>query len=81
MIFGAVQGFEGKLGEPCFDVSAGSGTCTGEYVTPVSLAVDEQFLLSQFDECLVYRGIAVGVKLHGLAYDAGHLIDIRIGAS
>ena len=48
--------------------------CTGEYVAPVSLAVDEQFLLSQFDESLVYRGIAVGVKLHGLAYDAGHLV-------
>jgi hypothetical protein len=45
-----------------------------EDVSPVALAVDEQFFLSQLHQGVADGGIAVGVELHGVAHDVRHLV-------
>ena len=65
---------ERKLRQACLDVSRGSGAVAREDVSPVSLRVDEQVFLSHLHQGVADGGIAVGVELHGVAHDVGHLV-------
>ena len=65
---------EGELRQPRLDVSARGGLVAREDVAPVALAVDQQLLLSELHECILDRGVAVRVVLHGLTHDVGHLV-------
>ena len=66
--------FQGKFGQPRFDVARGRGGIAGAHIAPVALRVDHQFLLSHIDQRIADGGVAVGMKLHGVADDVGHLM-------
>ena len=66
--------FEGKLREPRFYVPGRGGAVAGHDVSPVSLRVDEQVLLPELHERVAYRGVAMGMELHGAAHYVGHLV-------
>ncbi len=65
---------EGELRQPRLDVSARSRLVAREDVAPVALAVDQQVLLPELHQRVLDRGVAVGMVLHGLAHDVGHLV-------
>ena len=65
---------EGELRQACLDISSGSGIISREDIAPVTLTVDEQFLLPQLHQRILDAGIAVGVELHGVADDVCHLV-------
>ena len=48
------HGVEGKLRQPRLDVSRCRRTVAGKDVSPVSLRIDKQVLLSQLHECVAY---------------------------
>ncbi len=64
----------GEFREPRFDITRCSSSITGEYVSPVTLHIDEQVLLPKLNQCISDRGISMGVILHGLAYNIGYLV-------
>jgi len=65
---------EGELRETCFDIAGGGGAVAGEDIAPVALGVDEEVLLAQLHQRVADGGIAVGVVLHGVPDDVGHLV-------
>ena len=69
---------EGEFREARLDVTARRGFVAREDVAPVALAVDEQLLLPQLHERILDGGVAVGVVLHGLADDVGHLVEAAV---
>ena len=69
---------EGELRQSGLDVTAGGGIVARQDVTPVSLAVDEQVLLSQLHQRVLDGGVAVGVELHRVAHDVGHLVEASV---
>ena len=71
---GAEYGFEGELGESGLDISGCGGGVACQYVAPVTLGVDEQFLLAELHEGVADGGVAVRMVLHGVADDVGHLV-------
>ena len=75
---GVIDGIQGELAQAGLDVTAGSRTVAGEDVTPVTLGVDEQLLLSQLHERAVDRRIAMGVVLHRQAHDVGYLVEVAV---
>lgn len=54
--------------------NGGSGAVTRQNVTPVSLAIHEQVLLSQLYQSIADRSITVRMELHGMSYDVRHLV-------
>ena len=71
---GVEHGVERKFRQSCLDVSGRCGAVAGQYVAPVALCVNEQVLLSQLHQRVAYGGVAVGVELHGVAHNVGHLV-------
>ena len=71
---GVEHRLEGELREASFYVSRGGGAVARQYVSPVTLRVDEQLLLSQLHQGVADRGVAVGMVLHGVAHDVGYLV-------
>ena len=65
---------ECKLCQASFDVTWRGSLVTCEDVSPRSLAVDEQVLASHLRQGVDYRGIAMGVELHGFACNVRHLV-------
>ncbi len=65
---------EREFRQPRLDVTAGGRLVAREDVAPVALAVDQQVLLPQLHQRILDRGVAVGVVLHGLPHDVGHLV-------
>ena len=72
---------KGELRQAGLDISARGGLVTREYVAPVTLAVNQQILLSELHQGILYRGVAVRVVLHGLAHDVGHLVVTAVVAA
>ena len=70
--------FERKLRESRFDITWSSCRVASEDVTPVSLTVDEQVLLSELHKGIANRSITVRVILHGLSDDVGNLVESPI---
>ena len=70
---GAEDHLECKLRESRLDITGSSRTVAGEDVTPVTLRVNQQIFLSELHECVTDGGIAVGVELHSVSHDVGHL--------
>ena len=69
---------EGKFRETCLDITGSSRPITRQNVTPVTLAVDQQILLSQLHQGISDGGITVRVKLHCVSDNVGHLIVAAI---
>ena len=71
---GVENGVEGEFREPRLDVTGSGGTVAGEDVAPVALGVDEQVFLTELHEGVADGGVTMGVKLHRMAHDVGHLV-------
>ena len=65
---------EGELRQTRLDVTACGGLVTREDVAPVALAVYQQLFLPQLHESVLDGSVAVGMVLHGLPDDVGHLV-------
>ena len=75
---GVENGLEGELGESCLNITGRSGTVSGEDIAPVTLTVYQQVFLTQLNERIADRGIAVRVVLHGLTDDIGYLVVLAV---
>ena len=71
---GVENSIEGKLAQSCLNISGSSSSVARQDVTPVTLCVDEQVLLSHLHQCVTNTGVAVGVELHGVSYNVCYLI-------
>ena len=76
--FGVEHHVEGKLRQACLNISRGGSAVASKNVSPVSLTIDQQVFLSHLHQGVANRGIAVGVKLHGVAHNIGHLVKTAI---
>ncbi len=76
--FGIIKGIKGERRQPCLDISSGSGVITRQDVAPVTLRLYQQLLLPQLHQCILYRGIAMRVILHGVAYYIGNLVETPV---
>ena len=65
---------QGELGQAGLNVTGRGCIVAGEDIAPVSLAVNEQFLLSQLYQSVLDTGIAMGMELHGVTHNVGHLV-------
>ena len=72
--FGIENGVECELRKPRLDITWGGSAVASEYVSPVSLRVDKQVFLPHLHKGVADRGVAVGVKLHGMAHNVGHFV-------
>ena len=63
------------------DVTSRGGIVAREDVAPVALTIDQQILLPQLHQRVLDRGVAVGVVLHGLTHDVGHLVVTAVVAA
>ena len=68
------DGIESELGETRLDITGSGRAIACQDISPVSLAIDEQFLLSQLHQRVADRGVAMRMELHGMAHDVGDLI-------
>ena len=75
---GIVQHLKSERRESRLDVTPCRSRSSGEHVTPVSLSFHEQLLLSELNERIVNRLVAVRVILHGVAHDVGHLVEASV---
>ena len=63
-----------KFRQPSLDISWCSSPVSCQYVTPVSLRVYQQVLLSHLHQCVADGSITVRVKLHGVSHNVRHLV-------
>ena len=68
------HGVECKLRQSRLYISGCGGTVACEYVSPVTLGVHQQVLLSQLHQGVADGGITVGVKLHSVSHYVCHLV-------
>ena len=68
----------GERREAALGVAGGRGLVAGEDVAEVALLLDEVVLVGQHHEGVADGGVAVGVQLHGLADDVGHLVELAV---
>ena len=66
---------EGEFRQAGLDISWRSSPAARQDVAPVALAVDEQFFLAHLHQGITDGGIAVGVELHRVAHNVGHLVE------
>ncbi len=71
---GVEHHIQGKVAQPGLDVPACGGIVSRDDVAPVALAVNQQVLLPQLHQRVLDAGITMGVELHGVAHDVGHLV-------
>ena len=75
---GVEKDLVGELREARLDVSGRGGGVSGEDIAPVPLGVDDEFLLPHVDEGVADGLVAVGVILHRVANDVGHLVEASV---
>ena len=75
---GIEEDLVGEFREAGLDVARRGGGVAGEDVAPVPLGVDDEFLLPHVDEGVADRLVAVGVVLHRVADDVGHLVEASV---
>ena len=74
----AEQHLPGKRREPAFDVPRRRGLSPGEHRPEIALLVDEQVLVGQRHQGAEDGLVAVGMELHRLADDVGHLVVLAV---
>ena len=72
--------FKGKLRQARLDVTASRSTVASENVTPVTLRIYQQPLLTDSHQSRIDGGIAVWVIVHGVAHDTSHLSVVAVVA-
>ncbi len=71
---GVEHHLQGKLRQARLDVPRRRRAVARQDVSPVALAIHQQFLLPQLHQRVAYAGVAVRVELHGVPHDVGHLV-------
>ena len=69
---------EGKFRQASLDISCCRSLITRKDITPVTLHIDKQTLLTKLHQGILDRGITVGVILHSLTHDICHLVVATI---
>ena len=69
---------EGKFRQSCLDITGSCRTVTGEDITPVTLAINQQIFLTQLHERIADRRIAVRVVLHRLTDDISYFVELPV---
>ena len=64
--------------DAALDVAGGRGLVPRRDVAEIALLVDEEFLVREDDEGRVDRGVAVGMVLHAVPDDVGHLVELAV---
>jgi hypothetical protein len=72
--FGIENCFEGELRKTCLYVSRSSGTVSGKNIPPITLTINKDIFLSELNEGITDRSVAVRVKLHGMPHNVSDLI-------
>ena len=75
---GIKNGLQRKLGQPCLDITRSCRAITRQYISPVSLAINEQILLAELNKGITDRSITVRVILHSLTNDVRHLVVLAV---
>ena len=70
--------FQGKLREARLDVTGCGRAVARQNVTPVTLRLHKQFLLSQLHERVADGGVTVRVVLHRIAHHVGYLVETAV---
>ena len=70
--------FERKFRKARFDISRRGGTVARQDVAPVSLRFHKQFFLPDLHKRVADGSIAVGVVLHRVAHNVGHLVETAV---
>ena len=70
--------FQRKLRQSGFYVSRRGSLRTGKNVSPVTLSVDKQVLLSYLHQSVADGSIAVRMKLHRASHDVGYLVQSSV---
>ena len=71
---GVEDNIQSEVAQTGLDVSASRRIVSCDDVTPVALAIHQQILLPQLHQRILDAGITVGMELHGMAHDVGHLV-------
>ncbi len=75
---GAVEHLLGEGLYPRLDVPGGGGLVAGQQAAEVALLLDEELLVRQHHQRRVDGGVAVGVVLHAVTDDVGHLVELAV---
>ena len=67
-----------ELTQPRLDITGSGSSVSRQDITPVSLAIDQQVLLTQLHQGITDGGIAMRVVLHGLTDDVGYLVVLAV---
>ena len=68
----------GQRSQPAFDITGGGGGITRQHIAEVPLPLDEILLVGERHQGVFNRGIAMGMELHGIADDIGHLRELPV---
>ena len=75
---GVENNFHSKFGESRLNITGSSSTIACKDITPVTLTVNQQILLSELHKCIANRGISVGMEMHSITHNSRHLIITTI---
>ena len=70
---GVEDSLKRELGETGLNISWSGGPVSGKNVSPVALAIYQQVLLAHLHQSVTDGGVTVGMELHRMAHDVGHL--------
>ena len=76
--FGIEHNLLGELRQPRLDVTTRSGIVARQNIAPVTLTIDKQVFLPHIDQSVLDAHIAVGVVLHRITHDIGHLREASV---
>ncbi|MPL58967.1 hypothetical protein SDC9_04513 [bioreactor metagenome] len=75
---GIIENILGEGGSLAFDIPAGGGFVAGENVAEISLLVHEKLFVGQDHQGRADGLVAVGVVLHAMPDDIGHLVELAV---
>ena len=75
---GIEDGVKGELRQARLDITRCCGAVAGEDISPVSLSLHKEVLLSHLYKSVADGGVAVRVELHGVTNDVSHLVKASV---
>ncbi len=73
-----VKDIERKRTQTCLNVTPGSRRVARQDVAPVALSLNQKLLLTQLNQRILDRCVAMRMILHGVAHDVGHLVKASV---
>src|SRR5690554_6565038 len=72
--FGRIQNFQSKLAQTCFYITGCRRFAAGINLSPVSLHLDQFFLLTELLRCIADTFVSVRMVLHRMSHNVGNLV-------